>query len=88
MELLVVATIALIVFGPDKLPGIARQVGRYAAELRRMASDVRDEFESSVTFDDEDDSSPDEIVVPEEEEEKEEDEPAKDKPDDPDEVER
>jgi Tat protein translocase TatB subunit len=52
LEILIVAAIALIVFGPDKLPGIARSVGRAASELRRMATDVTDEFKSGL--DDED----------------------------------
>jgi Tat protein translocase TatB subunit len=48
LEILIVAAIALIVFGPDKLPGIARSVGRAASELRRMATDVTDEFKSGL----------------------------------------
>jgi sec-independent protein translocase protein TatA len=52
LEILIVAAIALIVFGPEKLPGIARSVGRAASELRRMATDVTDEFKSGL--DDED----------------------------------
>jgi Tat protein translocase TatB subunit len=48
LEILIVTAIALIVFGPDKLPGIARSVGRAATELRRMASEVTDEFKSGL----------------------------------------
>ncbi|HVL63991.1 MAG TPA: twin-arginine translocase TatA/TatE family subunit [Actinomycetota bacterium] len=84
MELVVIAALALILFGPDKLPRLARQAGRYAAELRRIAGDVRDEFETGLAVEDEEG---DEIVVPEESFE-EPDEPAKDKPADPDAVER
>jgi Tat protein translocase TatB subunit len=46
LEVLVIAVIALLVFGPEKLPQIAKQVGRAAAELRRMAAEVKDEFDS------------------------------------------
>jgi sec-independent protein translocase protein TatB len=53
IEILVVATIALIVFGPEKLPQIARSIGRGASELRRMAADVRDEFQAGLDLDDE-----------------------------------
>ena len=102
LELLVIAMVALIVFGPEKLPRMARQAGRYASELRRMAGNVRDEFESSLTLDDDDDEV---IVAPEESPEArrstnqdarvppdahpddEPDEPAKNKPSDPDETE-
>ena len=52
LEILVVGVIALIVFGPQKLPEIARSIGRTASELRRMASEVRDEFEAGINLED------------------------------------
>jgi Tat protein translocase TatB subunit len=48
LELLVVGVIALIVFGPQKLPEMARTVGRALNELKRMASEVRSEFEMGL----------------------------------------
>src|ERR671919_2063341 len=54
LEILVVGVIALIVFGPQKLPEIARSIGRTASELRRMASEVRDEFEAGINLEDRD----------------------------------
>jgi len=54
LEILVVAVVALIVFGPEKLPEIARSLGKAASELRRVAGEVRSEFESGL-HDDEDD---------------------------------
>lgn len=48
LEILIVGVIALIVFGPQKLPEIARTIGRAAHELRRMASEVRSEFEMGL----------------------------------------
>jgi Tat protein translocase TatB subunit len=56
IEILVVATIALIVFGPEKLPQIARTIGRSAAELRRMATEVKEEFQAGLDLDDEDEA--------------------------------
>jgi Tat protein translocase TatB subunit len=50
LEILAVAAIALIVFGPDKLPDIARSVGRMLSQLRRMADEVRDEFKEGLDF--------------------------------------
>jgi sec-independent protein translocase protein TatA len=47
-ELLLVLVLALIVFGPDKLPDIARQLGRTVAELRRVSSDVTREIQRSI----------------------------------------
>lgn len=38
-ELIVILVIALIVFGPQKLPELARTLGRALAELRRAADD-------------------------------------------------
>jgi sec-independent protein translocase protein TatB len=55
LEILVVGAIALVVFGPDRLPQIARQVGRAMQQLRRMASDVQEEFRSGFDLDDDDD---------------------------------
>jgi len=37
--------VALIVFGPQRLPDIARQLGSILRELRRMQDTVRDELE-------------------------------------------
>lgn len=43
-----VAVIALIVFGPQKLPEMARSIGKAIAEFKRQASDIRSEFESGL----------------------------------------
>lgn len=44
-EIVVVLVIALIVFGPQKLPEIGRQVGSAMRELRKMTGDVQRAFE-------------------------------------------
>jgi Tat protein translocase TatB subunit len=51
LELLVIGVIALIVFGPDKLPGMARNAGKMLHELRRAASDVRSEISAGLDDD-------------------------------------
>ncbi len=51
LEILVVAVLALIVFGPERLPEIARTLGRTLNELKRMAAEVRTEFESGMNLD-------------------------------------
>jgi sec-independent protein translocase protein TatB len=48
LEILVVAVVALIVFGPQRLPEIARTLGRTLNEFRRQAADIRAEFESGM----------------------------------------
>jgi sec-independent protein translocase protein TatB len=58
LEILVVAVIALIVFGPEKLPQIARNIGRTASDLRRMAAEVRHEFDAGLDLDDDEEEPP------------------------------
>ena len=43
-ELLLIFVIALIVFGPGKLPELARTLGKAVRELRRMSLEVTAEF--------------------------------------------
>ncbi len=40
-ELLVILVVALLVFGPAKLPELARNLGRGLAEFRRASNDLR-----------------------------------------------
>ena len=47
-ELLVILVVALIVLGPTKLPGAARQMGRAMAELRRMSSGFQAELRDAM----------------------------------------
>ncbi len=47
-ELVVIAFLAVLVFGPDKLPELARQAGRIARELRRFATNARDELRTEL----------------------------------------
>jgi TatA/E family protein of Tat protein translocase len=46
-EMLLIAVVALLVFGPKRLPELARSLGRGLAELRRASNDLR----RSVDFD-------------------------------------
>jgi Tat protein translocase TatB subunit len=41
-ELLVILVIALLVVGPQRLPELARQIGRGLREFRKMQDDVKD----------------------------------------------
>jgi Tat protein translocase TatB subunit len=45
-EILVILFVALLVFGPQRLPEVARQVGTAMRELRRMQDAVRGELDS------------------------------------------
>lgn len=43
-EVLLILAVALVIFGPHKLPGIARTLGRWMNELRRSAREFSDEL--------------------------------------------
>jgi sec-independent protein translocase protein TatB len=47
-ELLVIFVLALIVLGPEKLPRLAQQVGRWVGRARAMAKQFRDQLEEEV----------------------------------------
>ena len=47
-ELVVIFAVALLAFGPRKLPEIASGLGRLAAELRKASDSFRREFYNSV----------------------------------------
>src|SRR3954452_23089161 len=47
-ELAVIAFVAVLVFGPDKLPEFARQAGRMARKMREFANDARDELREEL----------------------------------------
>ncbi|NMB75340.1 MAG: twin-arginine translocase subunit TatB [Myxococcales bacterium] len=44
-ELVVILVLALIVLGPEKLPDMARKIGRTVARLRRTADEVKREID-------------------------------------------
>ncbi len=48
-EILVVLVIALLVFGPDKMPDIAKQVGKGFREFRRVQQHLKSELRDVVS---------------------------------------
>ncbi|MGQ0744220.1 MAG: Sec-independent protein translocase subunit TatA/TatB [Acidimicrobiales bacterium] len=50
-ELLVVAVFALIVLGPNRLPGAARKLGETLAEVRRWSANIRQEIDDAISSD-------------------------------------
>ena len=40
-ELLVIFLLVLVLFGPDKLPELARQIGKGLRQLRRASEDLK-----------------------------------------------
>lgn len=51
-EFLVIALIALIVLGPQRLPEAARQVGKVMGDLRRLSSGFQNELKGALVVDD------------------------------------
>lgn len=51
-ELILVGIIALIVFGPRKLPEMARKLGGMLSELRKVSNDFRETWEREASLDD------------------------------------
>jgi sec-independent protein translocase protein TatB len=49
MEMLVIAVIALLVFGPERLPEIAGKIGRGVRELRAATGELTTEFQRAIS---------------------------------------
>ncbi|NLI82425.1 MAG: twin-arginine translocase subunit TatB [Deltaproteobacteria bacterium] len=48
-ELLVILVVALLVYGPERLPDLARAMGRGYAEFRRAMNELRETFDQDET---------------------------------------
>ena len=47
-ELTTIAVIALLVIGPDKLPGVARTAGKWVGRARRFVGDVKSDIDREL----------------------------------------
>jgi sec-independent protein translocase protein TatB len=50
-ELMVIALVALIVIGPERLPGVARTVGHLIGRLQRYVADVKADINREIELD-------------------------------------
>lgn len=50
-KIAIIGAIALLVIGPDKLPGLAKTVGTLLGRARRYVADVKDEVNRSMDLD-------------------------------------
>ncbi|MBX3702182.1 MAG: Sec-independent protein translocase protein TatB [Steroidobacteraceae bacterium] len=57
-EIVLILGIALLVLGPEKLPKLANQVGRWAGRARAMARQLRQQLDEEVTVIPKDDFDP------------------------------
>ena len=48
---MVIGVVALIVIGPERLPGVARTVGHLAGRLQRYVADVKADISREMEFD-------------------------------------
>src|ERR687890_227210 len=47
-EFMVILLVALIAFGPDRLPDFARQAGRMVRQIRKFANSARDDIRAEL----------------------------------------
>ncbi|MER7559945.1 sec-independent translocase [Nocardioides sp. NPDC126508] len=47
-ELAVIVVIAILVFGPDKIPDMARQIARLLHQVRNLANNARDDLRGEL----------------------------------------
>jgi sec-independent protein translocase protein TatB len=51
-ELLIIAVIALLLLGPERLPEAAKTLGKGLREIRRATDDLKDQVEKEISLDD------------------------------------
>jgi len=51
-EMILIMTVALIVFGPKKLPEIGRTIGKAIREFKKSTEEIKDRFEEQIKMDD------------------------------------
>ncbi len=47
-EMIFIFLLALIIFGPKKLPEIGRQIGKFMAEFKRASNDFKAQIEGEI----------------------------------------
>jgi sec-independent protein translocase protein TatB len=47
-EILLIGVVALLVIGPEKLPGVARTAGRWVGQMQRFVRSVRSDIEREL----------------------------------------
>ncbi len=50
-ELLFILAIALLVFGPKKLPEVGRSIGKALREFRRTSDEIKEKIEEEINAD-------------------------------------
>ena len=47
-DILFILLLALVIFGPKRLPEVARQLGKFMAQFRAMSDDVKRQIQNEV----------------------------------------
>jgi sec-independent protein translocase protein TatB len=47
-DILFILLLALVIFGPKKLPEIARQIAKYMAQFRQMSNDLKRQLDTEM----------------------------------------
>ena len=47
-EVAVIVVVALVVLGPDKLPGAARQIGNFMRQIRKISTGFQQELQNAL----------------------------------------
>lgn len=50
-EIVIIAVLALLLLGPDKLPDAAKLIGKGMREFKRATDDLKDQLESEISLD-------------------------------------
>jgi len=51
-ELLIILAIALLIFGPKKLPEVGKSIGRALREFRRTSDEIKEKIEEEIRAED------------------------------------
>jgi TatA/E family protein of Tat protein translocase len=64
-EIIVIFLIALIIFGPRKLPEIGKTIGKGLAEFKKASNELKQTWEDEVRLDKEKETVAETVAVPE-----------------------
>ena len=61
-EMIIILVIALIIFGPRKLPELGRSLGRSLGEFKKASNELRSTLEEEIRIEDKDDDDQDAAI--------------------------